>query len=531
MIFQPIAKDIPGADAEIHSFEDTWKWSSGEAEREYRDFIAQWNGRITKEPPSQTVIDLMSAMRGYLGECSMMAYLVMMAPRLWEMRRVLKPTGSIYLHCDPTASHYLKLLMDAIFGAGNFLNEVIWKRTASHGGARRYGPIHDVLLLYAKTDSYTWTGFTTDYTDSYKSDFFRFQDENGKPYRLTILTGSGKRAGASGKPWRNINPTAVGRHWAVPGYVRKLLPNPQVKPVQEALEQLDKLGRVVWPKKPGGTPAFKQYLDDLSGVSLQDVITDIRPISAQSAERMGYPTQKPEALLERAIRASSNEKDVVLDPFCGCGTAVVVAERLHRPWIGIDITYVAINVMKQRFEKNGLLEGRDFAVQGDPKDVYSASELAKRDRYEFQIWCISHLPATQSGKRSGDKGVDGFINFIDPMCKTELGKGIISVKSDQVVAPRMVQELIGAMQNHNAAFGLLITLTEPTPGMKEAAGKAGVFDFQFGPDTVPQRIPKVQLLTVADLFKKPIPVTLPANIVQPFKTPPVRKPEQKELDV
>lgn len=244
--------------------------------------------------------------------------------------RVLKPTGSLYLHCDPTSSHYLKILLDGIFSVKNFRNEISWKRTHAHSGSNKYGPIHDVIFFYTKSETYQWHPIKVPYTESYIQNFFRFTDDTGRRYRATILTGSGIRHGLSGQPWRGIDPTAVGRHWAIPGFIRAQLNLTNNATVHEVLDELDQQHRILWPNKPGGTPSFKQYLDDIQGVNLQDIWTDIPPLSAQSAERLGYPTQKPEALLERIITASSQPGNLILVPFCGCGTAVAVAERLQR---------------------------------------------------------------------------------------------------------------------------------------------------------------------------------------------------------
>jgi site-specific DNA-methyltransferase (adenine-specific) len=217
--------------AQFHAFTDTWNWA--DAARTHAEFI--------DDCKNTTVVEIMDALHSFLRQSPMMAYLAMMAPRLVELHRVLKPTGSLYLHCDPTASHYLKIILDGIFGVENFLNENIWKRTYAHGGAKRFGPVHDVVLFYSKSTEYKWLGAYTPYSEDYVKQFFRFADVDGRKYRATILTGTGVRKGSSGKVWRGINPTKVGRHWAVPGYVRKLLPKPEVETVQEALDQLDAL--------------------------------------------------------------------------------------------------------------------------------------------------------------------------------------------------------------------------------------------------------------------------------------------------
>jgi DNA modification methylase len=303
---------------------------------------------------------------------NMQAYIDFMRPRCAELARTLKKAGAFYYHCDWHAGHYVKVMLDRIFGAGDFQNEIVWKRTHAHGGAKRYGCVHDVIFYYAGGGS-AWNRQYLPYTPEYVGRFFRFTDPDGRRYRSTILTGPGKtKAGSSGRPWRGIDPGRTGRHWAIPGYMRGLLRKSET--VQDALDQLDKMGRVIWPGKKGGIPSFKQYLDDMDGAEVQDVWTDIPPISAQAEERLGYPTQKPLALLERIIKASSNENDVVLDAFCGCGTALAAAQNLKRRWIGMDISPAACRVAARRLRDTcGLKEGersretgRGFVVRDLP---------------------------------------------------------------------------------------------------------------------------------------------------------------------
>ena len=294
-----------GSQSQIEAFADTWHW--GEPAEDAFD-QAMHSGHVA-------AADMLRAMRSFLGENDMMAYLAMMTARLIELHRVLKPTGSLYLHCDPTASHYLKMLLDATFQPQNFLNEIVWKRTSAHSSARRWGPVHDGLLFYSKGSAYTWNPQFTAHNPEYIETFFDQTDAEGKRWKRADLTGAGVRHGETGQPWRGIEVTAKGRHWQYP---------PRV------LDDLDKAGRVHWPQKAGGMPRLKQYPENLKGVPIQDVITDIRPMHNLSDERLGYQTQKPVALLERIIRASSNEGDRVLDPFCGCGTAVHPAQKLGR---------------------------------------------------------------------------------------------------------------------------------------------------------------------------------------------------------
>lgn len=474
--------------AQIQAFDDTWHWSL-QAQATYQALLTCGHQKLAAQ---------VAAFYSCLGTNDLMAYLVMMAPRLLELHRVLKPTGSLYLHCDPTASHYLKVLLDAIFGAEQFTSEIIWKRTHAHGGAKRFGPVHDVVLYCRKSSQFVWNEQFTDYSDSYRETFFRFEDSDGRKYRLTILTGSGRRTGSSGKPWRGVDPTLAGRHWAVPGYVRTLLPNPQTETVQEALDQLDDLGRVVWPKKVGGTPSFKQYLDDMEGVPLQDVWVDIPPISAQAAERLGYPTQKPEALLERILLASSNEGDLVLDPFCGCGTTVAVAERLKRRWIGIDITPLAVNLMQYRLQNAFGDALRPYEVRGVPVDLDGARALAQADKHAFELWALGLVGAAPwQSKKGADSGIDGFLNFLDDASgkpKTIL----VQVKGGHVTVSQ-VRDLAHVLTREEAAIAAFICLEPPTgPMLKEAAG-LGFYTHASLPN---QQFPRLQLLPVAELLAK-----------------------------
>ena len=319
----PIGSEAAGA-----AFKDTWNLD---------DVDEAWHGEIAdRDPTLYAIIDA----AGYAHGKGMKSYLIMMAVRLMEMQRVLKDTGSIYLHCDPTASHYLKTLMDAVFGAGNFRNEVVWKRSHSHNSARRYGPIHDVILFYAKSDRYEWFSVRQPYAPDYVNRFFKFDDNDGRGrYWTGDITGSGTRNGETGKDWRGFDPTAKQRHWMVP---------------PDKLDELDADNRVFWPRTKGAWPKLKRYLAEAKGIPLQDVIDDIYGLSTMGAprgERVGYPTQKPLALLTRFIQASTDEGDIVLDPFCGCATACVAAEKLGRQWVGIDLSAKAANLVKLRLRK------------------------------------------------------------------------------------------------------------------------------------------------------------------------------------
>jgi len=366
--YNVLFKDEHGleADAQIQAFEDSWHWN---------DTAARIYHELASDGPVH-VGQLVGALRYLLGTNQMLAYLVMMAARLVELHRVLKPTGSLYLHCDPTASHYLKIILDTIFGPEQFRSEIIWKRTSAHNAAHRYGPVHDVLLFYSKSNSYFWAPQHQAFDASYIASHYRTQDDDGRAFTLSDLTGAGTRNGETGLAWRGFAPTAKGRHWGVP---------------PSELDRLDTAGRIYWPDKPGAWPRMRRYLDEMSGVPVQDVWVDIDPVNAMAAERLGYPTQKPLALLERIIQASSNPGDTILDPFCGCGTAVAAAEKLNRRWIGIDVTHLAIALQKSRMLE--MFPGIAFQTIGEPKDIGAARKLAQDDRYQFQWWALSLIKA------------------------------------------------------------------------------------------------------------------------------------------
>jgi site-specific DNA-methyltransferase (adenine-specific) len=473
--------------AQIRAFEDTWRWDQA-AEAAYVEVV---------DYGPQNVSTVTQAFRKFLGNSDMMAYLVMMAQRLIELHRVLKPTGSIYLHCDPTASHYLKILLDGTFGPVNFQSEISWKRTSAHSGSKRWGPVHDVLLLYSKTNEFTWNEVFQEYDQAYLDSFYRFEDEKGK-YRIGDLTGAGTRTGDSGKPWRTIDPTPSGRHWAVPNKILRdiLGTNMRDATVQEKLDALDAAGLIYWPPK-GRMPGLKRYLRKGAGVPIVDVVTDINPIGAQAAERLGYPTQKPEALLERIIRASSNEGDAVLDPFCGCGTAVVAAQRLKRRWIGIDITHLAISLIKSRLQDTfGDAIRSEYKVIGEPVSVPDAEQLAADDPYQFQWWALGLVGARPAEQKKGaDKGIDGRLYFHDEGPNGEMKQIVFSVKAGHLTAA-YVRELRGVVERERASIGVLISMEEPTQHMRAEAASAGFYRSPWNN----KDYPRFQLLTIADLL-------------------------------
>ena len=330
------------------SFQDRWSWE--------QDVHQEWVDQITDDFPK--VMNVIEGSRNSYGD-DMGAFLCFMAVRLLEMKRVLKDTGSIYLHCDPTASHYLKELMDAVFGYKNFRNEVIWKRTSSHNRAKRWGPVHDTLLFYTGGRKFTWNRVIQPLDDEYVEKNYKYTDAKGRHSRDN-LTGPGKRHGDTGLPWKGIDPTFKNRHWELPP--DRALPGWFVFPqgyanlsVQERLDLLDEQGLIYWPKKRDGMPRFKRYLTKGSGAPVQDIIVDIAPLAASQKENVKYPTQKPLSLYKRLIGASSNEGDIILDPFCGCATTLVAAEKLGRYWVGIDIWNQVHNVVIDRLRKEDLL--------------------------------------------------------------------------------------------------------------------------------------------------------------------------------
>ena len=459
--------------AQITAFDDTWHWGM-ESELAYRELVTDGPKKLG---------DMLQAMRAFLGQNDMIAYLTMMAQRMAELHRVLKPTGSLYLHCDPTASHYLKLLLDAAFGADKFRNEIVWKRTSAHSdtkqGRRQPGRIHDVILFYTKSDEWTWNPVHTKYDQDYADDFYRHvEPKTGRRYTLGDLTGPG--GAKKGNPEYEV--MGVVRYWR---YSR------------ERMQELIDEGRVVQ-ETPGAVPRYKRYLDEMAGVSLQDWWGDIKPIGSRARERLGYPTQKPESLLERIINASSNEGDIVLDPFCGCGTATAAAERLKRRWIGIDITHLAITLIRHRLNDAFGGKLRQYQVIGVPEDLAGAAALAQENRYQFEWWALGLVDARPAGdKRKGaDSGVDGYINFFDD----NSGKAkriVVQVKSGHVERSQ-IATLNSDREREKAEIGLFITLEHPTNPMAQEALSAGFYEPEHFSN---HRFPRVQILTIEGLLE------------------------------
>ncbi len=400
----------------------------------------------------------MNALRGT--QPRLLAYLSYMTERLLPMRGILKPTGSVYLHCDPTASHYIKVMMDAILGHKNFRNEVIWKRTGAHGRAKKWGPIHDTILFYTKSDVHTWNRVLESYDSDYLEKYYRNEDKRGQ-YQPISLTGPGPRAGSSGIPWRGVDPGP--RHWELPP--DRSLPNWFDFPdgysqmsCQERLDVLDNQGLIHWPPR-GTIPRFKRYAIVSYGNPVQDIISDIRPIGSHAKERMGYNTQKPVELLERIIKASSNEGDIVFDPFCGCATTLEAAHKLGREWIGIDIAIHAIRrVTQARLEDRlNLVEGTHFTVEGVPRTIEGAKDLWVRDKYHFQKWAVEQVDGFVTTKRTADGGVDGRLYFVVPN-ESSLQSMALEVKGGKNISIASLRPLLGVLENDMALMAGIIVM-------------------------------------------------------------------------
>ena len=499
--YNVIFKDESGnsTDAQIEAFDDTWHWGP-DAEEKY---LYLTNTAYHQSRVPSPVSDLIDAFHSGIKPSPMLAYIVEMAVRLVELHRVLKPTGSLYLHCDPTASHYLKLLLDAIFGPQRFLNEITWKRTTAHNDPKRFGRITDRLLYYSKTAAKTFNrvggAFSTEQLGRYK-----YADDHG-PYRAENLTAP-HYSPTRTVEWLGVHPGAD-RQWRF------------------SSDELDRLyadGRILLqkdgrPRKDG----YKVYLSEAGSPALQDLWADIA-LSPTAGERLGYPTQKPIALLERIIESSSNPGDIVLDPFCGCGTALIAAQGLIPPrrWIGIDVTYLAIAVMEARLRDTF---GIEVQIEGSPTEVAGALKLAHQlpnGREQFELWALTLVGAMPQGgiqKRGADKGVDGIISFTGAGWKTEIC--IVSVKSGGVGSGQ-VDELKGAMQRHGAVMGLFVTLEEPSKPMLQNAAEAGYYHSELsGKD-----YPAIQIITIRELLeggKKP---SMPLLVLPAYqKAQPVKK--------
>ncbi|SKI02278.1 site-specific DNA-methyltransferase [Mycobacteroides abscessus] len=453
--------------AQIEAFEDTWHWTPV-TEVQFGQFI--------DNAPNEAA-DALTAFHTLLGENDAMAYLTNMAPRLLELHRVLKPTGVIYLHCDPTMSHYLKILMDSIFGPQNFRNEIIWQRTSAHNRVTRFGPVHDVILNYTMSQNWTWNRVYVPYdAESIERDYPHIEESTGRRYSHEKLTAPNP---GSRYEWKGVWPSG-NQYWGVS---------------ESTMRELDEAGRLYYSRN--GLPRKINYLDEMPGMQAQDIWTDIR-LGSNAAERLGYQTQKPIALLERILRTSTNEGDVVLDPFCGCGTTVDAAQRLNRKWIGIDIAYFAVDLIIKRLRKTYAdatppIE-TTFDVTGIPKDLNGARKLFEKNHFEFERWAVTLIGARPKAKPGGDRGVDGIARFILP--RNQRGKIIVSVKGGSY-GPTDVRDLAGTLDHQNADMGILVTLRPSTRGVRDAIDHGGTYKHP----SIDQPFPRLQHITISEIFE------------------------------
>jgi site-specific DNA-methyltransferase (adenine-specific) len=468
--------------AQSHVFEDTWRWDDSSAEA-YEE-VVEAGGRVSRA---------LQAFRSYLGETDMLAYLAMMAPRLTELQRALKPSGSLYLHCDPNASHYLKMLLDAVFGPACFRNEIVWKRTPFSGSsksrARQFPRSHDIILYYTKGLEPYFVLRLLDYDEKYFKRFRNPDNDPRGPYQSVLL-----------KTYSDAT-----------------------------FQRLKAEDRLIAPKSDNARWRYKQFLTDLKGRPLDDIWTDINMLNPAAKERLGYPTQKPEALLDRIIEASTRPGDIVLDPFCGCGTAIASAERLQRSWLGIDITHVAINLIKGRLEDAYGPDISDaYTVIGEPTSLPDAQQLAAEDPYQFQWWALGLVAARPRDQKKGaDRGIDGRLYFHDEGAGGKTKQIVISVKAGKTSVPH-VRDLVGVLSREKAEIGVLVSLQEPTSAMRREAASAGYYTSSWGKHA------RVQLLTIEELLngrRIDYPRTAGSNVT--FRRAPAyrrKKAEQLELE-
>lgn len=474
--YNVLFKEESGAssDAQIKAFDDTWHWPG--AVDTYHELVTHTGGKVG---------EMVGALHGVLGGNQMMAYLVMMAARLVEMHRVLKPTGSLYLHCDPTASHYLKVVLDCVFGTENYRSEVTWQRTNVHSDSKTWSAVADVILFYSRSAKFTWHAQYLPHSDDHIASKYGHKDADGRAFTLSDMT--------SPNPRPNMMYEWKGHAYPQNGW----------RYSKETMANLDADRRIWYPDDKSKRPRLKRYLDEMPGRLLSNIWTDIFPINSQAAERLGYPTQKPVALLERIISGSSNPGDVVLDPFCGCGTTVIAAQKMGRPWLGIDITHLSTSLLKSRLlDTYGLQPRKDYDVVGEPIDLGGAKALAEQDKFQFQFWALSLIAArplgavgdSKQGKKGSDKGIDGTISFIDD-ASDKPKRVIVQVKGGGVKSGD-IRDLVGTLEREKGAIGVFITLEPATSHMTSEAASAGLYTSPGWNKTYP----RIQIYTIADLL-------------------------------
>ena len=467
-----------GVTAQQKAYHDMWDFtdSTRQLVLDFRSELETWELDQSFKEFINVWVSILE--QGTSREKRLLNYLMYMTQRLVLLRKILKPTGSIYFHCDPNVSHYVKVIMDGIFGMANFRNEITWKRMSSHNDAKRWGRIHDLILFYTMSNNFTWTDAARiPYDEEYLKKSYRCEDERGR-YTTSPLQARSLASGGYEYEWRGIADI-----WKFP---------------KHRLDELEADGRIHWPKKVGGIPRRKVYLDREKGVPVQDVITDI----LTKRESTEYPTKKPNALLERIIQASTAPGDLILDPFCGCGTTIEAAHKLGRQWIGIDISGPAIDEIQARLGKLGLYVEKEYSVfEGSPDTM---DEYNRLNPYEKQDWLIRRLGGLPNPKKSGDEGVDGDMTIhlgIDDQDKDRWGRIVFSVKTGKQRKPEHVRELRGTMKNEGAAMGVLILDVEPTAKMETAAEVARQFRYQQRADLPPKEYDRLQILTAYEIIE------------------------------
>ncbi len=491
-----------GAEAQAEAFRDTWEWGDSAASA-YEDVMRS----------SGDVALALKGLKTWIGQNAMMAYVAMMAARILELRDVLKPTGSLYLHCDPKASHYLKIILDAVFGHENFRNEITWKRRVGMSSAvhtsNKFGVITDSILYYAKSETAAfYPQYNRDDPDyeKYVQERFVMEDEDGRRYQATSLTNPAPRPNLRYE-YKGYQPPANG--WMIS---------------RDKMEKWDSEGRIYFPKDLKGRLRRKSYADELRGMPVQNLWTDIPELNSQAKERLGYPTQKPRALLERIISASSKPGDVILDPFCGCGTTVEAAETLGRRWIGIDVTHYAITLIEARLKANS--PQATFTVHGRPTDLSGARDLARRDKHQFQWWAAWRVGSQtyREEKKGADRGIDGNILYKNGPYGD--GRIIVSVKGGENVGSQMVRDLRGVIEREDAEMGILVCLADPTGPMVREASDAG-----FVQRSAHGRIPRLQIATIGDILSGRMPKMPPLPAPERKLTPSVKRKDKDQLEL
>ena len=424
-------------DTLVKAFTDTWKWGDA-AEAACDELIRDIGGAV-----GETI----EGLQLFLKQTPMMAYLVMMGIRLVEMHRILKPTGSLYLHCDSAASHYLKLLLDAVFGHANYRNEIIWRKYAGrkNNAKHKFATQTDTILFYAKSKDAVFNPLFEPISDKEIEKKYRYTDDDGRRYRLS---------------W--------GRHYQMTGEQRRI------------------------------------YLDEQPGAAIGSLwAEDGLQLNTSTRERAGYPTQKPIALYKRIIQASSNEGDLVLDPFCGCGTTLLAAEALNRRWLGIDLTYLATGAVTLQMEKFFPQLKDSILITGTPETAATALQLAREDPGGFEEWCVTHvLKFTSNAKKVSDGGIDGTYRFPIGKVKgrTAYGKMVAQVKGGQYSLGH-IRDFRTAMTNAQAELGIFVVTRPPSDGMRTEASRAGMWQHPLWDMTCP----RVQLYEIQDYFAGTMP--------------------------